>query len=322
MVGGNQYLLQPFMADLYVLPTGGQPVSVAFSQVPGGLISASTGSFCTATWYLPSDQISDAFPIALTAAAITSAISGVIGTYQALTPNQLGTGADGAVVISGNTTLTRNMNYSSLTVNAGVTLETGSFIIYCTGTVMVNGTIDNSGQPGTNHGTGAPSGAFFGGGAGNTGNASGGAPPGGTVQGGAGGGDINSVGTTTVIGPPSGLSLQGLLSNTYGGGAGGSAYESSGSNTQVGGGGGGVVMIFCNILAGAGTISANGGAGALNGNSGPAADAGGGGGGIVFVACAAGSTFAGVLSTAGGAPANYAFGTATAGKAGSTVLII
>jgi hypothetical protein len=76
MVGGNQFLLQPFMADLYTLPTGGQPVSAAFSQAPGGPSSApgSTGSFCTATWYLPSDQITDAFPVALTAAAIMSAL--------------------------------------------------------------------------------------------------------------------------------------------------------------------------------------------------------------------------------------------------------
>jgi hypothetical protein len=85
MVGGNQFLLQPFMADLYVLPTGGQPVSAMFSQVPGGspvIPAGAQGSFCTATWYLPSDQITDAFPIALTAAALASAISGIVIVSQ------------------------------------------------------------------------------------------------------------------------------------------------------------------------------------------------------------------------------------------------
>jgi len=78
MVGGNQFLLQPFMTDLYVLPTGGQPISATFSQAPGGMTTPGvTGSFCTATWYLPSDQITDSYPIALTAAAIATAIASI-----------------------------------------------------------------------------------------------------------------------------------------------------------------------------------------------------------------------------------------------------
>jgi hypothetical protein len=78
MVGGNQFLLQPFMADIYVVPTGGQVIPVTFSQPPGGTTTPGvTGSFCTATWYRPADQITDSYPIALTAAAVTAAISSI-----------------------------------------------------------------------------------------------------------------------------------------------------------------------------------------------------------------------------------------------------
>ena len=59
-------------------------------------------------------------------------------------PPNLGDGSDGAVTISADTTLTRDMNYSSLTVNSGVTLYTNGYAIRCTGTVTIDGTIDNS----------------------------------------------------------------------------------------------------------------------------------------------------------------------------------
>ena len=57
-------------------------------------------------------------------------------------PPNLGNGLDGAVTISADTTLTGDMNYTSLTISSGVTL-TGSSnsTIYCLGTLTINGTL-------------------------------------------------------------------------------------------------------------------------------------------------------------------------------------
>jgi len=57
-----------------------------------------------------------------------------------------GTGADGSVTISSNTTLTSDMNYSSLTVDAGYTLNCDGYRVFCTGTVTVNGSITRNGN--------------------------------------------------------------------------------------------------------------------------------------------------------------------------------
>jgi len=56
-----------------------------------------------------------------------------------------GDGSDGAVVISSNTTLTRDMYYSDLTVNSTFTLNTGGYRIFVSGTLTNNGTIANNG---------------------------------------------------------------------------------------------------------------------------------------------------------------------------------
>ena len=61
----------------------------------------------------------------------------------------LGDGADGDVTISGNTTLTRDMFYNSLTVNAGVVLTTDGYRIFVKGTCNVLGTVRNNGNPGS-----------------------------------------------------------------------------------------------------------------------------------------------------------------------------
>jgi hypothetical protein len=61
------------------------------------------------------------------AGSITVTNSSVgVGT---LPPGMVGDGVDGDVVISGNTTLTRDMYYNSLTVNTGFTLTTAGFVI-------------------------------------------------------------------------------------------------------------------------------------------------------------------------------------------------
>lgn len=57
-------------------------------------------------------------------------------------PPYLGTGADGVVVISADTTITAVPNYTSFTIDAGKTLTATGLPIYCLGTVTINGTVD------------------------------------------------------------------------------------------------------------------------------------------------------------------------------------
>ncbi len=90
-----------------------------------------------------------------------------------------GDGSDGDVTISSNTTLTRDMFYNSLTVNAGITLNTGGYRIFVKGTLTNNGIITNPGGNGGNAtssavgaaGAAGASGSIGGGGAGAIGTA-------------------------------------------------------------------------------------------------------------------------------------------------------
>ncbi len=67
MVGGDQFFVQPFMADAYQVPTPGQPLPVTFLQAPNCLVLPVPGqnSYITTTWYLPTDNISESYPVAL-----------------------------------------------------------------------------------------------------------------------------------------------------------------------------------------------------------------------------------------------------------------
>lgn len=68
-----------------------------------------------------------------------------------------GDGSDGDVVISSNTTLTRDMYYDDLTIDATFTLSTGGFRIFVKGTLTNNGTIANNGGNGGNGGNASAS---------------------------------------------------------------------------------------------------------------------------------------------------------------------
>ena len=70
-----------------------------------------------------------------------------------------GTGEDGDVTISGNTSLTTDMFYTNLTIDSGVTLDTAGFRVHVPGTLTVNGTIGRaglSGNAGSNGGDASP----------------------------------------------------------------------------------------------------------------------------------------------------------------------
>ena len=226
-------------------------------------------------------------------------------------PNSwLGSGADGAVTISANTTLTRDMQYSSLTIDAGVVFKNSGYRVRCTGTVTVKGTWTAAGGAGQNGtltaggagGAGAPAGTLGGGYAGGAGGSA--ASPSGvagitvpatdTLGGGAGGvggasTDAGGAGGAGGKAPSAFPLVTTVTDKLIGGGAGGGgggfhssatpAFKSGGGG---GGGGGGVILIICTRLTlTGGTIQAPGGAGGTNKETRTPAfwDAGGGGGG-------------------------------------------
>ena len=88
-----------------------------------------------------------------------------------------GDGSDGSSTISGNTTLTSDKYYSSLTIDAGVTLNTGGYRVFVSGTLTMGASAKIA-----NNGTNANNGGFGFGGSGGSGGASG------TLRGGADGG--------------------------------------------------------------------------------------------------------------------------------------
>lgn len=65
-----------------------------------------------------------------------------------------GDGFDGAFVVSGTTTLTRDYYYTDLTINSGCFLITNGYRVFVKGTLLNNGTIKHNGSNGTNGGAG------------------------------------------------------------------------------------------------------------------------------------------------------------------------
>ena len=211
--------------------------------------------------------------------------------------NIFGDGSDGAVVISSNTNLSADMNYTDFTINSGVTLYTKGYIISCTGTLTVNGTIDHSGNDaGSDGAKGAALADATLGGGGEGGYGGTPADGGDGVAGFGGPGAAGGIGRNSASGNggavtlalfPNILGVHGFWDSpgTYRGGGGGGAggYGSSGSEVRGGGGGGGagVLMIFAKIIiiSSTGTIQANGGIGGDGGTASSQWGTGGGGGG-------------------------------------------
>lgn len=193
-----------------------------------------------------------------------------------LAPGLVSDGVDGDVILSVNTTLTRDMDYNSLVINAGVTLNTAGFTIFCKTSLTVSATalITRNGNVGGNAATSAAgaagaalsgatattgaSGAGAAGGAGTTaaggsgatsaavngeGGAGGVGGNGGTGSGGVGGSGGNS-GALSIryfrnVQANWKYTLVGTYMPTGTGGAGGAAGGGDGTNLGRGGGGGG-----------------------------------------------------------------------------------
>jgi hypothetical protein len=214
-----------------------------------------------------------------------------------------GSGADGAVTISADTTLTRDMYYTTLVVGAGKILTTAGWKIYASTSITNNGTISNNGLSPTVYTLGLP-GAGGSLGAGGTGGmaaaapgVSGSPPSPATIMGGLGG-NASSGALGGVVNGASGLNKSNYTATSISGGGGGagSTYSWQGK----GAGGGGVVMISSPIVTNNGVVSA------LGGNGVTTYGGGGGGGGVVLI----------VSTTRTGNAATAAAGTADAGCIG------
>lgn len=283
-------------------------------------------------------------------------------------PPFYGDGSDGVVTFdsistfafaskSGSTyTLTRDVMAASITVNGGVTLNTGGFRIFCLGTFDNEGTVQNNGgnASGTTAGTAAPGGTLGGGGAGAAGVASGTTTVAGNAAantnaayaslGAAGGAGGNAGGAAGTISTPARIpTFRDLCSalgmgwvppaavNTTapgtavvpcggtGGGSGKRTTNTTATATGAGGGGGGLILIITQIFLNNGTIQC------LGGNGGNAAGAGncvsggggGGGGGAITLIANSFSNGLGILSVAGGS-VGTGLNAASAAAAGSS----
>lgn len=248
-----------------------------------------------------------------------------------------GDGSDGVATVSTTITLTKTMNYTSLTVQSGGVINTGGFGIYANNSVDVQsgGTIQNNGvaASGSSAGAAAP-GVRFGNGANGangsttTGGNGSQATLGAGGTGGAGGAGLNGAGGTgggvgTGVSGDTGGYLtiwsrefgQGVPGNLYRGGGGGAG--GGGNNVTAGGGGGGGggwLVIKAPTINVSGTVQANGGAGANGGGN--CGGGGGGGGGVVSLIYLA-LTGAGTIQAAGGAKGTTGGGSGVNGSDGN-----
>jgi hypothetical protein len=245
-------------------------------------------------------------------------------------------------------TLTRDVYFTNLTVNTGVTIETNGYRIFCRGTLSGAGVVSHNGNPGSSVIGGNPAtdgsvkggwgvGGLSGQGA-NNGAASTTTP--GLGHGGAGGaggagtGFTAGAGTTPVT-PDGGIRRTvAELSHPFtwrfstsamapigGGGAGGGGGGSSAAGGGSGGGGGGVVVVAARVLSGTISFEAKGGDGGAANAAGNGGGGGGGGGGAIHLLYADKSGWTGTTNVSGGA-GGAKVGTGTAGTAGSAGNVI
>ncbi len=250
------------------------------------------------------------------------------------------TAVDGDIIMTKNASLTRNMYYKNLTINAGVNLNANGWRIVVTDTLTLNGIISNDGGnasgavagtgtstpfttylgPGTSGGaaltaTGAGNPgvpalyACCGGAGGNGGKAA-------SNDGGNGGsftpiaavdGGINTLSTMPVAFLGRMVTSNYYLQGGTGGGSGG-AYKSSATKitSGSGGGAGGLIVLAARTLLGTGSITAKGGNGSVGSYTGTlpanggAGGGGGGGGGCLIVITQSGIPDAISLNVDGG----------------------
>lgn len=171
-----------------------------------------------------------------------------------------GDGSDGDAVVSVSSSLTRDVFYSSLVVNAGVNLNTNGFRVYSQTTITNNGTIFNNGSDGGDGGAGGNAHHDAGTGAGN---------PGGTAGVGGQGGAAGTL--------PGGL-------NGNSGGAGGGGADGEQSTPGSAGGNSPNATNGTSVLLSIGSTAIGGVVGAAGGNVGGSDSHAGGTGGTAGTA--------------------------------------
>lgn len=238
-----------------------------------------------------------------------------------------GDGSDGDVTISVDTTLTADMNYNNLTVNAGITLYPDGYVIYVKETLTLNGTINRNGNDGLNcecYDAGGPDWWYYdcwsnGGGAALPTRSLGGSGAGGVGGGGGGDGPPNQYYCTT--GSP-GSSVEGIADSS--GGIGG---NNTGASPKCSPGSGGTTttayIVDCqdidDIITNAATRLGGPGGGGGGGSAGGAGGGGGSGGGVVYIS-AKSISGNGIISANGGN--GYGCTYATGGGGGGGAIII
>ncbi len=273
-----------------------------------------------------------------------------------------GNGADGVLVYDGAATilgmapvanvytLTRDIYPSSMTVNAGVTINENDFKIWCKGTLtfiatsninhnggdalldahgsgaLAAGTVNSSATggstcpDGSDAGTGAGTGGFNANGyqLGGNGGAGGLGSSGAGGAGGAGSVPDPHYGGIQVFNalPFAVLNSGPTGVNLASGSAGGSGAGDGVNNGGGGGGASGSIVIAAKIIVGTGTIQAKGGAGGASAGAGNVGGGGGGGGGWIVVVTSAAIPNTITLDVSGGA-GGAKHGTGVAGSAGS-----
>ena len=322
------------------------------STMTAGQVAALAGESGTAPSV--SNKFEDYADTAAVATATKLVRANALGKVdQSFIPTMnFGTGADGAVVISVNTTLTRDWNYTNLTINNNVTLTPNGFRIFVSGTltflgtgvIAANGGNASGATAGTAANTAGTLPASYAGATGGAGGTSGGSGSAGEI----GVSKTNSIGVSGVAGGtatgaaagtagtataaqnnPGLMTLYAITMGDYNGaftldatsGAGGGSASTGGTNGVAGGGSGapgGIIFVFAQNIVTVNSntyISANGGTGA-NGSGGGSAGtsySGGGGGG------SGGIVILGYISKTGTGVISVAGGTAgNAGGSGAT----
>jgi len=272
------------------------------------------------------------------------------GTYTTVlarldrTPGlHFGDGSDGAVTISSDTNLARDMFYETLTVDAKLDCKSfrifvrGKLTVGAAGSIVANGaagsgTTGGAVSSGGTTGTGTAGGAGGAGGAGTAGTAgnttngaggqggAGGASSGGGTGGGPAGG--TAPGIAAVNGHPRDGAVTSLVGLKWSGGSGGGGGTAAASSSGGGGGAGGYcVYVVCRELDNAGVISADGGGGAAATGAGTGAGGGGGGGGGLVTLVFSRLTALGTVRANGGAGGALQ-GAGAAGAAGAAGLVL
>jgi hypothetical protein len=242
------------------------------------------------------DAVPQGTQLSITVATSATAAAYLSFAYEVRGPFVLSGGANSTTSLGVNNfqvtygggqtvTLTRDMNYSSLTVLTGSILNTAGYRIRCTGLLTNNGTIRNNGSNGSAAGAaGAPYGSYGGSASCTYGSSTFQTP--GIGYDCYGGGVPPSAGVAATPAVTSTGTLPGTLdamrSYQMAGGVSGGAVAASG--TPCGGSGAGVVWIACQATAGGGIVEANGGNGYCSAGGGAGASVGfGGSGGIVEI---------------------------------------